>query len=452
MSSHRYWRVLVTASAGGGDTACNELELRSSSGGANLTGTGTPISGSEYSAGYADDYAFDGNAANSWNSSGGLGTTAWIGYDFGAGNAHDIIEIAFKARGDYVGNAPTDMQVEYSDDGSSWTTKWSITGQTGWSTNETRVFTEPVPPTAGVPHRYWRVYVTANNSNGTTGYAGFLELEMREALGGADQCTGGTASASGVDAGNVAANAFDNDTATRWYSSGTLPSWIRYDFGAGNEKNIIEFAAKSPGVQQYTPRDFQLQFSDDGSTWGTLITVKGETNWLGTATFTVWSADTRYDTGSAGQMWRINMTGQQAGATTFSLTEVQMRITPGGADQCSGGYGFASSMDDTSIFGAFAAFDDNAGTQWQAYSDGEVPSWLIYKFASAKAIVEVLMSAPGGGNEAWAPANFTIDRWNGSTWEAQYTASGLTWTGSETKTFTFGSAPSSARPVVFVCT
>ncbi|MBL0420518.1 discoidin domain-containing protein [Ramlibacter sp. AW1] len=301
-------------------------------------------------------------------------------------------------------------------------------------------------------HRYWRVYVTANNSNGSTGYAGFLELELRASIGGADECTGGTASASGVDGINAAANAFDNNTSTRWYSSGTLPSWIKYDFGAGNAKDIVEFAGKSPGVAQYTPRDFELQYSDDNSSWTPLITVKGETNWRGTGTFTVWNADTRHDSGADGQLWRINMTAQQGGASTFSLMEVQMRASSGGADECSGGYAFASSMNNTSTMGAFAAFDDNASTGWQAYSTGEVPSWLAYKFASAKSIVEVVMTAPGGGNQVWAPADFTVDRWNGSSWETQYTASGLTWTVSETKTFTWGVAAPARRPVVFVCT
>lgn len=299
-------------------------------------------------------------------------------------------------------------------------------------------------------HRYWRISCTKNNSNGAHNYMGFMEIEFRASIGGATQCTGGTASASGVDAGNVAANAFDNNTSTVWYSNGSLPCWIMYDFGSGNSKDIVEFACKPVGPQVYCPNEFALQYSDDNSTWTTTISVKGETNWRGPGTFVAWSSDTRYDSGSSGQVWRVNMSAQQSGAATLGVASIQMRTTPGGPDQCSGGYPFASSMDNTINVGAFQAFDSNSITNWLACSNSFVPSWIGYKFSSAIALTEMAITAGGGGNQIYAPAAFTIEKWNGSSWDVVYTASGQSWSSGETKVFTWA-APTPTRPQVFIC-
>ena len=59
------------------------------------------------------------------------------------------------------------------------------------------------------------------------------ELEMRINAGGADQCTGGTAGTSLVDAGYSAANGFDNDIGTFWQANAPVAgARLSYAFAA----------------------------------------------------------------------------------------------------------------------------------------------------------------------------------------------------------------------------
>lgn len=54
-------------------------------------------------------------------------------------------------------NYPTAFELQYSSDGSSWSTAMSVSGQTGWASNSTRLYVPSSPPEA----KYWRVYFTA---------------------------------------------------------------------------------------------------------------------------------------------------------------------------------------------------------------------------------------------------------------------------------------------------
>ena len=118
------------------------------------------------------------------------------------------------------------------------------------------------------------------------------EIEMREFIGGSDQCTGGTASASTVyDASYVAAYAFDNGAA-EWCSKPltwdagigvyTVSEWIAYDFSVPRAVCQIAYtAASSVGGwgAYYSPRDFLVQYSDDGSNWYTAASFSGYASW-----------------------------------------------------------------------------------------------------------------------------------------------------------------------------
>lgn len=145
-------------------------------------------------------------------------------------------------------------------------------------------------PTA---HRYWRVLITAND--GSTQYFGFTEIEMRGSIGGADllvaQTAGGAASASSeFNASNAAWRATDNSNTSGWLGNvagGGLPGWWRYDFGnAGHtgsptaDVKQIEIRG-SYNAPTASPKDFQLQWSDNNSTWNTVLTVTGQTGWTG---------------------------------------------------------------------------------------------------------------------------------------------------------------------------
>jgi hypothetical protein len=142
-------------------------------------------------------------------------------------------------------------------------------------------------------HRYWRIYITANDGNAT--FFGATEFEMRGSVGGANLLSiltgAGPATASGeTNASNAAWRASDNSNTSGWLANvagGGLPGWWKYDFGhAGHtgpstadvKQILIRGSFNAPTG---SPKDFQLQWSDNNSTWTTVLTVTGQTGWTG---------------------------------------------------------------------------------------------------------------------------------------------------------------------------
>lgn len=75
----------------------------------------------------------------------------WLGYDFGAGNAFAIVEITWRSRSTRFDFMPTTFSIQYSDDGTNWTTAW--TGTWTWTSNgQINTTTDPgAGATAGRP-------------------------------------------------------------------------------------------------------------------------------------------------------------------------------------------------------------------------------------------------------------------------------------------------------------
>jgi hypothetical protein len=125
-------------------------------------------------------------------------------------------------------------------------------------------------------HRYWRVYITGAQNNP---YVSAAEIQMFTATGGPNVCSGGTAFASSYYApeARTPPTAFDGNTntSTSWTNSGATnpsvanPEWIGYDFGAGNDKDIIGFNwfLRNDGFWGQAPSNFKLQYSDDNVSW-----------------------------------------------------------------------------------------------------------------------------------------------------------------------------------------
>ena len=137
-------------------------------------------------------------------------------------------------------------------------------------------------------HRYWRIYVDANNGNATRTY--IAEIQMMDARGGNDIThppVGVGSNVSSGGSGSDVANpqqAFDNGTSSgdEWIRSATGGCWISYDFGSA--KDIIQVKLSASGsslgfdATRY-PKDFKIEYSDNGSTWTTAATYTGETGW-----------------------------------------------------------------------------------------------------------------------------------------------------------------------------
>lgn len=140
LAPHKYWRVYVTAAAGGYGSMV-ELEFLDGLGvRCDLTG-GAPIQSSELS-GHEAYRAFDGvvSGDSTWAAN-NPSPPMWLGYQHATAVVVDSVRIT--ARSAYREQSPNDFIVQSSDDGVSWTDEWSVTGSTGWAANEQRTFNRP---------------------------------------------------------------------------------------------------------------------------------------------------------------------------------------------------------------------------------------------------------------------------------------------------------------------
>ena len=130
----------------------------------NTTPSGVAASSSVFDASFNPYLAFDGNLTlnNKWVAANAT-TTGWISYDFGSGVTKTITHYSMVAvpsnESGVTGRAPNSWTFEGSNNGSSWTTLHTVTGQTAWGQGEKRNFVT----TNTVAYRYYRINVTAIN-------------------------------------------------------------------------------------------------------------------------------------------------------------------------------------------------------------------------------------------------------------------------------------------------
>lgn len=109
--------------------ACVECELRTTTGGADISGSGTPSA--------LKDSGGSGGIAAAWDNNTGtfqyqaFGASSrkanqWIGYDLGAGNEAKVGQVSYRCRESGAEDqAPQRHAVQGSDDGTSWSTLWT---------------------------------------------------------------------------------------------------------------------------------------------------------------------------------------------------------------------------------------------------------------------------------------------------------------------------------------
>lgn len=301
-------------------------------------------------------------------------------------------------------------------------------------------------PTAS-PHRYWRIWITMNSANSTSSFVtSVAEMEMREAVGGADVTGSGTASADSTFAGFSAAGAFANDgTTTEWASgAGVYPHWLAYDFGSGNAKAIIEINILGrSGLQTQAPGEFKIQSSDDGTTWADEWWVvypggsDGHNFAAGAVTFTkpVLAQDV---SANRHLYWRLSMTGSNGGSFV-GAREIIMRVVPGSCDETADGTATSRSnfagLPPANAFNSTEITDTNSASEWASNNVG-FPEWIQYQFARAVAITEIQMKARAGLESSQAPTGIDFQYSDdGSSWTTVKSVSSLSWT-STPKTWT----------------
>lgn len=293
VGNHRYWRVNITAVGTGTLAAMCQLEMYESEFGVNACGGGTASASSENAAAYTASKAFDGLLQDNGDTSSRTSVWAstntalphWIQYDFGMGNDVEIISIGVHGRNStFASQMPTAFDVQYSDDGSSWTTHWSESGLS-WAGYEFKKFVHPDWVEAsytGSPRggfQYWRLFAKRDGGPNAPAVA---ELQFRATPGGADQATGGTASASSIFSGSFPASAaFDDDAGTLWSTSSAATfGWLQYQFSGTVEVAQIALTARNDTAVTTTPSALAVQYSATGSApWTTLLNDESETGW-----------------------------------------------------------------------------------------------------------------------------------------------------------------------------
>lgn len=223
------------------------------------------ITGSETYTASRDDgvnpieNAFDGDPATSWQS--GVAGDEWIRVEFAEPTEIDEIHI-FPVNAD---NAPDDFRVRKSNDGVNWVVvkefldgDFAIDDVVG-----NFLFLDDFSELVSGQSRYVMLEFYEARG-GPSDIYDFEEVEFL--LAGVDQATGGTATAQDTFSSFVAAQAFDDNNATRWVSATGADNFLKYDMGAGN---TIEFDAISitPDFDPRAPRRFSIQVSDDDVTY-----------------------------------------------------------------------------------------------------------------------------------------------------------------------------------------
>ncbi|ABM33247.1 discoidin domain-containing protein [Paracidovorax citrulli] len=120
----------------------------------------------------------------------------------------------------------------------------------------------------GVTYHYT---VTAANSAGTSASSPADSATPARPL--ANIATGGAASDSAGNAAN-ARSAFDRNSATQWFHPGAT-GWLQYDLGRVQAVERYVVTSSNDKVQR-DPKDWHFQGSNDGATWTTLDTRRGQ--------------------------------------------------------------------------------------------------------------------------------------------------------------------------------
>lgn len=116
--------------------------------------------------------------------------------------------------------------------------------------------------------------------------------------------------------------------------------------------------------------------------------------------------------------WRIKMLTNYGGSGNVSASEIEMRATVGGADQCAGGTAI-SSGDFSGSYQAAYAFNDNGTANYWVSNGGMPGAWIGYDFGTPVTVVEIAyLSRPGGTNEC--PSTGTVEYWDGAAWQVAW--------------------------------
>jgi hypothetical protein len=288
------------------------------------------------------------------------------------------------------------------------------------------------------PHRYWKLSVTAAQSD-ATGVIALTEIIYAASAGGPQVAAAATITGPAAGSGSVAL-LIDGSRSSQYSTvAGGFPRDILIDFGAtsGNWKAIheIRLVGHVSWLPQ-APKDFTLSWSDDNASFTSRIAVTGAAAFSGDKMSSVFRSATCPDTLSGFLYYRLNCSaGNQT--SQFAVGEVEFRGAVGGAD-LSGAAGGVFYSTQSSGNEASKAFDNNNSTGYFSQSGAAYPQNLGVELEQRQTVVEASI-IPYSGFPTYAPKDFTIEGSNDrSSWTAVITGSSQTgWAANPTaRTFT----------------
>lgn len=209
---HTHWSARIMRASANNDIATvGEIEMAVSAGNTDFCTGGSVFFSSEYNdTGEAAANAFDNNLSTHWSNSSGAFPSR-IGYT--PPSPTIATEFRMWARDDgFTDYGPIGLDWEYSDDGSTHYCYGSV-DDAAWGNGENKNFNFSGSPYGS--YSAMRVYVRGSADFGPN--IRIAEIEYAATWGGADQCTGGTASGTA----DTPANSFDNNTSTYSTSNGS---------------------------------------------------------------------------------------------------------------------------------------------------------------------------------------------------------------------------------------
>jgi beta-glucosidase len=278
-----------------------------------LLSQGKPATASSTeNAGTPASAAFDGDPGTRWSSA--FSDPQWVQVDLGSSQTVSKVVLTWEPA--YAKS----FKLQTSADGTSWTDIYSTTAGTGGTqtlnVTGTGRYVRMYGTARATPYGYslweFQVYGGSSGGGGTT----------PGACGNSGAATGRpvTASSTQDDGTFPASAAFDGNTGTRWSSAATDPQWIQVDLGSSQD-----ICGVTLNWEAAYGKAFQIQTSDNGTTWATGYSTTAGTGGVETHDFT---AHARY----------VRVYGtQRATQWGYSLWEVQVLSPGGGTTEPPGG-------------------------------------------------------------------------------------------------------------------
>ena len=381
------------ADSGPGNREDSELEPRQSSL-TTLSRAGWIASASSTGGTNGASNAIDGNATSRWRAGAAQAANQWFQVDMAS--VKTFTEIRLDTSG-ASSEYPRNYRVQVANNNTSWGTAPTVATGTGTTAVTTIAF---APQTA----RYIRVTLTAASTS-------FWSIYEFNVYGTALSRTGWTATASSTNGSNVAGNALDGSTTTRWSSAGAQTGqWFKVDMKSPRTFNQIVLDAGT--TTNNFPRGYAVFVSNDDVNWGAAVATGTGTTALVVVTLAFQHA--RYI--------RIDQTATNS--TTWSIQELNVEGQPTTqiAQPRAGWLATASTANGSNV--AANALDGSSSTRWST-AGAQTNQWFQVDMLAARIFDRITLDAGTTTNNF--PRGYQVSISNdGTGWTAVATGTGTT--------------------------